>query len=103
MNLFERFAKMVKEEFGYTVVKKTDRDKKSFESLFGVSCNDIDNYELPYTEECLEERCSSCEECFFSKEVQRKILDRTENVLFCSKHGFDVDKTEWCPEGIKNK
>ena len=45
---FERFAKMVKEEFGLTIVKTTNRESSTFESLFGVSSEDIAQYELPY-------------------------------------------------------
>lgn len=45
---FERFAKMVKEEFGLTVVKTESREMSTFESLFGVSVENITQYELPY-------------------------------------------------------
>ena len=45
---FERFAKMAKEQFGLTVVKATSGDQSTFESLFGVSSEDIAQYELPY-------------------------------------------------------
>ena len=46
--MFERFAKMAKEEFGYTVVKSTEPNPTTFESLFGVSAEAIAQYELPY-------------------------------------------------------
>lgn len=45
---FERFVKMAKEEFGLTIIKTTSRENSTFESLFGVSSEDIAQYELPY-------------------------------------------------------
>ena len=42
---------------------------------------------------------SCCEECKFVVERQQKYLDKVENNYFCSKHGFNVNKNEWCPEG----
>ncbi len=43
---FERFAKMAKEEFGLTVSRTSE--KATFKSLFGVSVEEIDQYELPH-------------------------------------------------------
>lgn len=45
---FERFSKMVKEEFGLTVTQSHTGEKSTFESLFGVSAECIAQYELPY-------------------------------------------------------
>ena len=48
-DLFERFVKLAKEEFGYTVKKsKTTGKADTFESLFGVSVQTVSDYELPY-------------------------------------------------------
>lgn len=44
---FEEFAKMAKEEFGLTVVQSSS-NTATFESLFGVSAEEISKYELPY-------------------------------------------------------
>lgn len=44
---------------------------------------------------------SCCEECKFVVKQKQKILDKVENNYFCSKHGFNVNKSEWCPEGRK--
>ena len=44
--LFERFAKMAEEEFGYTVVKINEKD--TFEALYGVDVQNDAQYELPY-------------------------------------------------------
>lgn len=38
---FERFSKYVKDEFGLTVTKKTSQERTSFESLFGVSAEEL--------------------------------------------------------------
>lgn len=46
--MFERFVKMAKEEFGYTVIHDDSTKLTTFESLFGVSTEDIARYELPY-------------------------------------------------------
>ena len=44
---------------------------------------------------------SCCEECKFVVKQKQKVLDKAENNYFCSKHGFNVNKSEWCPEGRK--
>lgn len=38
---FERFAKMAKEKFGIVVESHPERQRFSFESLFGVSLQDL--------------------------------------------------------------
>ncbi len=45
--LFDRFAKMAKEEFGCTV-KRIENENETFESLFGISKEALSEYELPY-------------------------------------------------------
>ena len=45
---FERFAQMAKEEFGLTVFRTSSSERVTFESLFGVSVEDIAQYELPH-------------------------------------------------------
>lgn len=45
--LFDRFAKMAKEEFGCTV-KRVENNGETFESLFGISKEILSKYELPY-------------------------------------------------------
>lgn len=42
---------------------------------------------------------SSCEECRFITEQKQELFGKVETVYFCTKHGFDVNKNEWCPEG----
>ena len=44
--MFERFAKMVSEEFGCTVKKTSKNNKTTFESLFEVSMEKIFGCEL---------------------------------------------------------
>lgn len=46
--MLERFSKYVKDEFGLTVIKKTNQEKASFKSLFGVSTEEAARYKLPY-------------------------------------------------------
>ena len=46
--IFERFSKYVKDEFGLTVIKKTNQATTSFKSLFGMSAEETSRYELPY-------------------------------------------------------
>ena len=46
--LFERFAKMAKEEFNCTIVKTPHHSNTTFESLFGTSVDNIALYKLPY-------------------------------------------------------
>lgn len=50
---FDRFAEMAKEEFGLTVSQSSE--KATFESLFGVSTEDIAQYELPHNRIPLEQ------------------------------------------------
>ena len=45
---FERLVKMAREEFGVTIVKATKQGKTTFESLFGISSETIDQFEIPY-------------------------------------------------------
>lgn len=45
---FERFAQMAKEEFGLTVFQTNSDERATFESLFGVSIEEIAQYELPH-------------------------------------------------------
>lgn len=54
--IFDRFAKLVKEEFGLDVIKTTSHQTSTFESLFGVSVESMTQYELPYSidVECFE-------------------------------------------------
>ena len=44
---------------------------------------------------------SCCEECKFVVEQMQKVLGKVKNNYFCTKHGFNVNKSEWCPEGRK--
>lgn len=46
--MFDRFAEIAKEEFGYTIRKSEKTNNSTFESLFGVSVESISEYELPY-------------------------------------------------------
>ena len=46
--MFDRFAEMAKEEFGYTIRKSEKNNNSNFESLFGTSVENISEYELPY-------------------------------------------------------
>ncbi|MBE6638898.1 MAG: hypothetical protein E7616_05525 [Ruminococcaceae bacterium] len=47
--MFERFAKMAREEFGVSVVRTTNTETSTFESLFGLSVENVAQYELPYS------------------------------------------------------
>ena len=39
---------MAKKEFGLSVSRVSEGEKATFESLFGISAKEIDQYELPY-------------------------------------------------------
>lgn len=45
--MFERFAKMAREQFGCTIVKTTE-PASSFKSLFGIDVSSLAQYKLPY-------------------------------------------------------
>lgn len=46
--LFDKFVKMAKNEFGYTVIQKPEIPRFTFKDIFGISIDDIEKFKVPY-------------------------------------------------------
>lgn len=49
--LFDKFVKMAKDEFGYTIIQDPQTPRITFKDIFGVSLDDIGKFKVPYAVE----------------------------------------------------
>lgn len=46
--LFDKFVKMAKDEFGYTIIQDSETPRFTFKDIFGVSLDDFEKFKVPY-------------------------------------------------------